>query len=196
MPEGDENIEELRAGRVDLDIGMQHDLAPDIATADLFTDRFVAIVAHGHRLTLGRLTPPRLAGEGHISMSRRGRARSPLDDSLDQLGLTRRIAVIVPTPAAATAVAAATDLVAILPSLAATLSPVNEPRHQRHPWCGSAGGRNTRAWSMVGAGDPLGDPVEDDVESEHEVFVRVLALLVEGAMFDHRGDRRVAMAVE
>ena len=66
----------------------------------------------------------------------------------------------------------------------------------RDHWSGSAGERNAWASSTVGAGDPLGDPVEDDVESEHEVFVGVVALLVEGASFDHRGDRRVVMAVE
>jgi hypothetical protein len=59
-----------------------------------------------------------------------------------------------------------------------------------------AGDRKARATSTVCARDPLGDPVEDDVESEHEVFVRVLALLVEGPTFDHRGERRVATAVE
>jgi DNA-binding transcriptional LysR family regulator len=124
VPEGDESVEELRSGRVDLDIGMQHDLAPDIVAADLFSDRFVAVVKRGHRLSKGRVTPERLAAESHISMSRRGRARGPLDDALGDAGLTRRIAVIVPTPAAALAIAADTNLVAILPSLAASLSPL------------------------------------------------------------------------
>jgi DNA-binding transcriptional LysR family regulator len=132
VPEGDENVEDLRAGRVDLDIGMQHELAPDIVAAELFTDRFVAVVKRGHRLSRGRVTPERLTGESHISMSRRGRARGPLDDALGAVGLTRRIAVIVPTPAAALAVAADTDLVAILPSLAATLSPL-APRLAERP---------------------------------------------------------------
>jgi DNA-binding transcriptional LysR family regulator len=124
VPEGDESVEELRSGRVDLDIGMQHDLAPDIVAADLFSDRFVAVVKRGHRLSKGRVTPERLAAESHISMSRRGRARGPLDDALGDAGLTRRIAVIVPTPAAALAIAADTNLVAILPTLAASLSPL------------------------------------------------------------------------
>jgi DNA-binding transcriptional LysR family regulator len=100
VPEGDENIDDLRSGRVDLDIGSQHGLPPDIIRADLFTDTIVAVVAKGHRLTHGPVTPARLAGEGHISMSRRGRTRGPL------------------------AIAAETDLVAILPSVAASISPL------------------------------------------------------------------------
>jgi DNA-binding transcriptional LysR family regulator len=124
VPEGDENIDDLRSGRVDLDIGSQHGLPPDIIRADLFTDTIVAVVAKGHRLTHGPVTPARLAGEGHISMSRRGRTRGPLDEALAARGLTRRVAVVVPTPAAALAIAAETDLVAILPSVAASISPL------------------------------------------------------------------------
>jgi DNA-binding transcriptional LysR family regulator len=59
-----------------------------------------------------------------VAMSRRGLARGPLDEQLEARGLTRRVAAVVPSPsgALALALAAAGDLVAIVPGLAVALS--------------------------------------------------------------------------
>jgi hypothetical protein len=53
-------------------------------------------VREDHPLLDGEITAERYAGYSHISMSRRGIARGPIDTALNALGLERRVAVIAP----------------------------------------------------------------------------------------------------
>ncbi len=50
-----------------------------------------------HPLFEEEITAERYAGFSHISMSRRGIARGPIDTALNALGLERRVAVIAPS---------------------------------------------------------------------------------------------------
>ncbi|WP_436528078.1 LysR family transcriptional regulator [Actinoplanes sp. HUAS TT8] len=106
----------LRDGRVDLDIGVVEDALPEIVVEPLFTDRMVAVVRAGHPLAAGDLTPERFAAAAHVSASRRGRLTGPIDDVLAGLGLTRTVAMAVPTFGAALVVVARTDLVGLMPA--------------------------------------------------------------------------------
>ena len=58
------------------------------------------------------MTPARYAAAAHVSSSRRGRARGPIDGALAALGLARTVALVVPGPLAALAMAADSELVA------------------------------------------------------------------------------------
>ncbi|GIE89307.1 LysR family transcriptional regulator [Actinoplanes regularis] len=105
----------LRDGRADLDIGVVQDAPPEIIVEPLFTDRMAGVVRAGHPLTEGELTPERYAAATHVSASRRGKLTGPIDDALAELGLTRRVALAVPTFGAALMVVARTDLVGVMP---------------------------------------------------------------------------------
>lgn len=88
--EGSESVEALRDGSVDLDIGVGDVAAPDIRAAVLYRERLVGIVRADS--PLGRNRRPTLAQlcrHPHVSASRRGRTRGPLDDALDAAGLRR-----------------------------------------------------------------------------------------------------------
>lgn len=116
VAEGSESVEALRDGSVDLDIGAGDFAAPDIFTAVLYRERLVGVVHSGH--PLGRRRRPTLAElceHPHISASRRGRARGPLDEVLEAEGLRRHVAAVVPTFAAAALMAASSHYVGLIP---------------------------------------------------------------------------------
>ncbi|MFC1410725.1 LysR family transcriptional regulator [Streptacidiphilus sp. N1-12] len=116
VTEGSESIEALRDGSVDLDIGVGEVAAPDIRTATLYRERLVGIVRADS--PLGRRRPPTLAQlcrHPHVSASRRGRSRGPLDDALDAAGLHRQVAAVVPTFAVAALLVASSNYVGLVP---------------------------------------------------------------------------------
>jgi len=116
-----EDVAALREGRIDLDIGVLGDIGPEIRRQTLLRDRFVAVVRHGHPLLKGRMTAHRFAGAIHVSVSRRGRSRGPIDDALAVQGLSRQVHLIVPGFYVAMLAAAASDIVAAVPlAVAAT----------------------------------------------------------------------------
>jgi DNA-binding transcriptional LysR family regulator len=121
-PEGDEDVAALRDGRVDLDIGVVDFDEPELRTRVILRDHFVVVVGKEHALGRGRLTPKRLAAETHIVVSRAGKARGPVDRLLQEQGLERRVAAVVPTFFAAMFAASRSDLVTAAPSSIAMIS--------------------------------------------------------------------------
>jgi DNA-binding transcriptional LysR family regulator len=116
-PEGDEDTDELRLGRVDLDIGNHVGAEPDLCVEQLAEFRFVGVVDRNHTLATGRVSAKRLVQFPHVASSRRGRAWGPLDTALAEVGLTRRVVAVAPSPTAALAMVYGSDLVGIVPSL-------------------------------------------------------------------------------
>ena len=117
--QGKEDVGALREGRIDLDIGVLGNIGPEIRMQTLLRDRFVAVVRSAHPLLKGRMTARRFAAATHISASRRGLNRGPIDDALGVLGLSRQVRFVVPGFHAAMLTAAASDLVAAVPSAVA-----------------------------------------------------------------------------
>jgi DNA-binding transcriptional LysR family regulator len=115
-PEGDEDVASLRDGRVDLELGVMGPLGPEIRVQTLFRERLVGVVRRGHALARGRVTPARFARERHVSVSRRGIARGPIDAELSKRGLARPVALVVAGFGEALLAVAASDLVAAVPS--------------------------------------------------------------------------------
>ena len=110
----------LRDGSIDLDIGVADSPAPDLHVQNLLVDHFVAVVASDSRLgRVRRLTVDHLSDYPHISASRRGLDRGPLDDALAAIGRTRRVVATVPTYAVATLLALEPDVIALVPRVLA-----------------------------------------------------------------------------
>jgi DNA-binding transcriptional LysR family regulator len=115
-PKPDKDVRPLRDGLIDLEVGVMGESAPEVRVQALFRDRFVGVVRKGHTLAgLGKVTAKRYAACGHVVASRRGRASGPVDDALLAIGLMRTVVAVVPSFAAALAVARSSDLVALLP---------------------------------------------------------------------------------
>ncbi|WP_419785439.1 LysR family transcriptional regulator [Pseudodesulfovibrio sp.] len=115
LAQGDENVDDLREGLVDFDIGVLSGTGPELLNETLFEDRFIGVVRAEHPFAEQAVTPERFAGARHISVSRRGLLRGPLDTALEAMGLFRNVPIAVPTFADAILMARASDLVASMP---------------------------------------------------------------------------------
>ncbi|WP_437574778.1 LysR family transcriptional regulator [Sorangium sp. So ce887] len=113
-PTGD--TDDLRHGRVDLEIGAAEPALPEIRGELVGQDCLVVAVRRDHPLARGRLTARRYAQALHVIVSRRGRLRDPIDDALEALGLRRRVVAAAPTSAAAIHFVQESDLVVVLPA--------------------------------------------------------------------------------
>ncbi len=112
----DKESASLRDGTVDLETGVVvATTSPELRAHALFKDRFVGVVRPGHALSRGRITPARYVKGRHISVSRRGLDRGPIDDALKPLGLERRVVTIVGGFAEALALARGSELIATVP---------------------------------------------------------------------------------
>jgi DNA-binding transcriptional LysR family regulator len=116
-PKPDKDVRPLREGLLDLDVGVLGDSGPEVRVQMLYRDRFIAVVRQGHPLLAEpEVTAERYAACDHVVTSRHGRTVGPVDDALAAVGLARNTAVVVPSFSTALSVAAATDLVALIPS--------------------------------------------------------------------------------
>lgn len=116
-PKPDKDVRALREGIVDLEIGVLGESGPEVRLQAIYRDDYVGAVRAGHpMLESGKITPEGYAACGHVVASRRGRANGPVDNALANMGLTRTVVAIVPGFRAALAIAAASDLVALVTS--------------------------------------------------------------------------------
>ncbi|QKD03445.1 LysR family transcriptional regulator [Mesorhizobium loti] len=114
-PKSDKDVLSLREAAIDLEIGVAGETGPEVRIQALFRDRFIGAARTGHPLSEGKVTPERYAACRHISVSRRGRERGPIDEALSGLGLQRTVVCMVSGFSAALAMARASDLVASVP---------------------------------------------------------------------------------
>ena len=106
----------LREGSVDLETGVVGNATgPEVRVQALFRDRFVGVVRCGHALSQGEVTASRYLAGRHVSVSRRGLAKGPIDEALHTLGWEREIVTIVGGFSTALALARASDLIASVP---------------------------------------------------------------------------------
>lgn len=94
------DTDDLRHGRVDVEIGSGGPRVPEICVQVVASDRLVAVVRPGHPLAGTPLTLAGYAGALHAIVSRRGRLRDPVDDVLAVHGLHRRVVASLPTTTA------------------------------------------------------------------------------------------------
>ncbi|MGZ3145320.1 LysR family transcriptional regulator [Lentzea chajnantorensis] len=116
-PENLEDTPALREGLVDLEIGSIRPGDAEVHSEALVTEALIGVVRPGHPLVeVEVVTPQRFAAADHVVVSRRGRARGPVDEELTELGLSRRVVAVVPTFASALFLASETDVVCIAPA--------------------------------------------------------------------------------
>ncbi|WP_089913363.1 LysR family transcriptional regulator [Lentzea albida] len=116
-PENLEDTPALREGLVDLEIGSIRPGDSEIHSESLVTETLIGAVRPDHPLAkVEEVTAQRFAESDHIVVSRRGRAHGPIDERLAELGLSRRVAAVVPTFASALFLASETDVVCIAPA--------------------------------------------------------------------------------
>ncbi|RUW61375.1 LysR family transcriptional regulator [Mesorhizobium sp. M7A.F.Ca.US.008.03.1.1] len=114
-PKSDKDVMSLRDAAIDLDIGVAGETGPEVRIQALLRDRFIGAVRTGHPLTEGAVTPERYAAGRHISVSRRGREKGPIDEALNLRGLQRTVVCMVSGFSAALAMARTSDLIASVP---------------------------------------------------------------------------------
>ncbi len=96
VPKLDKDSTPLRDGSVDLETGVVGETTgPEVRAQALFRDRFVGVVRIGHALSEGAITLSRYAAGRHISVSRRGLDKGPIDEALEPPGLKREIVTVV-----------------------------------------------------------------------------------------------------
>lgn len=115
LAEASSDTNELRHGRVDLEIGATEPDVPEISHVTIGHDRLVAAVGPDHPCAAGDLTAERFATADHVIVSRRGRLRDPIDTSLETLGLRRRVVASVPTSTAALYLVAQSEFMVAVP---------------------------------------------------------------------------------
>ncbi|NEB80884.1 LysR family transcriptional regulator [Streptomyces sp. SID14478] len=106
---------ELRRGEVDLESSSSPPTLPDIRHRLIGTDRLIVALRPGHPFAEGPLSLERYAAAEHVTVSRRGNLRDPVDDALTTHGLERRVVAAGPTAAFALQLALETDLLVTLP---------------------------------------------------------------------------------
>lgn len=107
-PKPEKTSRYLREGLVDLEIGVQSNMGPEIRLQRLFQDRFVGAVRKGRSLAaLSAISINDYVSWGHVVASPDGSLHSFVDDVLAEQSMKRKVA----------SVALASDLIAMVPAL-------------------------------------------------------------------------------
>lgn len=115
-PKPDKQIQPLRDATIDLDIGVISGDGAELRGQKLFEDSFVGVARLGHPLLESKpMTAAQYAACGHVVSSRRGYFTGPVDTALAELSLSRKVHLVVPNYPAVIAVAAASDLIGLVP---------------------------------------------------------------------------------
>ncbi|MET7484562.1 LysR family transcriptional regulator [Streptomyces sp. NPDC005538] len=107
------DTDDLRHGRVDLEVGASEPASPEVRSEIVGRDRLVVVRQPDGRHR--RLTIEQYAQARHVIVSRRGRLRDPIDDVLRAEGLARHVVASAPTLGTALSLAVATKGVVTVP---------------------------------------------------------------------------------
>lgn len=109
----------LAAGSVDVAFAPAGAVQPGLHAEDLYSDEAVVVLRAKHPIRAPRLTAKQFNGLRHVDvwlvLGRAGVGNQQAEAFFARHGLTRQVAVIVPTFGAAAMIAATTDLAAALP---------------------------------------------------------------------------------
>jgi DNA-binding transcriptional LysR family regulator len=108
LAENSVDTDDLRHGRVDLELGGGRPSLPEFRSERLGEDRLVVAMRADHPCAAG-LDLASYAAQPHVVISRRGRLTAPIDDALAAEGLRRRVVAAVATVSTALQVAARGD---------------------------------------------------------------------------------------
>lgn len=117
-PKPEKTSRYLREGLVDLEIGVQSNMGPEIRLQRLFQDRFVGAVRKGHSLaSRPTVSLNDYVSWGHVVASPDGSLHGFVDEALAEVGMKRKVASVVPSFPTALSVALTSDLIAMVPAL-------------------------------------------------------------------------------
>ncbi|MFF8033426.1 MULTISPECIES: LysR family transcriptional regulator [unclassified Streptomyces] len=108
LAENSVDTDDLRHGRVDLELGGGMPSLPEFRSEPLGEDRFVVAMRADHSCAAG-LDLASYAAQPHVVISRRGRLTAPIDDALAAEGMRRRVVAAVATVSTALQIAARSD---------------------------------------------------------------------------------------
>ncbi|MGX5107489.1 LysR family transcriptional regulator [Enterobacter cloacae] len=129
-PKPEKTSRYLREGLVDLEIGVQSNMGPEIRLQRLFQDRFVGAVRQGHPLaSRSSVSLDDYVSWGHVVASPDGSLHGFVDDALAERGMKRKVASVVPGFPTALSVALTSDLIALVPALYLLNQPMSEHVH-------------------------------------------------------------------
>lgn len=103
-------LKDLAMGDVDLVFALHRSIS-GLHSKLIAEEPFESVVRRGHPALTGRLTPAAFAALPHVLISSPGRPGGAVDKALDALGLTRRVALVVPTFTAAAIAVSESDMV-------------------------------------------------------------------------------------
>ncbi len=116
---GADAAEQLERGAIDVAIAHLRTMPAPIEVQTLLRDPFVIVLRKGHPLAAEQPTIEAYAAQRHILVSPRGQTTGAIDRVLIDLGLRRRVALLVATYLALPSALAASDLIATVPQRAA-----------------------------------------------------------------------------
>lgn len=117
-PKPEKTSRYLREGLVDLEIGVQSNMGPEIRIQRLFQDRFVGAVRKAHPLvSLSKIDVNAFISWGHVVAAPDGSLKGYVDEALAELGVKRKVASVVPGFPTALSVALESNLIAMVPAL-------------------------------------------------------------------------------
>jgi len=117
-PETDDLVEDtLRHEQVDIYLGATSTLPPEIRRQTLGRGRMRCVVRADHPILEEGISAEALVRFEHISVSRRGRARGPIDVALRERGLSRRVTLVVPSYHAMVGTMRQSDMLLGLPDM-------------------------------------------------------------------------------
>lgn len=111
------DTQDLRQGRVDLELNAGVPPAADLHHETLHQDRLAVAVRIGHPWTKGRLTAKRFSQGQHVIVSRRGQLRDAVDVALEAVGLRRQVLSALPTSFAAMILVRDSEGAVVVPEL-------------------------------------------------------------------------------
>jgi DNA-binding transcriptional LysR family regulator len=114
LAEPTSDTDDLRRGHVDLEAGSSEPELPEISRELVGHDELVVVLRADHPLAKQPLTVEDYAAAHHITVSRRGRLRDPMDDVLAEHGLHREVAASAPTMLAAIQLVRRSDLLTVV----------------------------------------------------------------------------------
>ncbi|WP_086819649.1 LysR family transcriptional regulator [Allokutzneria sp. NRRL B-24872] len=117
LAEASGDVHDPRRGDVDLEAHSGTPATSEMRHEVVGHDRLVLAVRPEHPLCQGELTLADYAAAEHITVSRRGRLRDPIDDAVEAQGLRRTVVAAAPTNAAALRFVREHDLVVAVPEL-------------------------------------------------------------------------------
>lgn len=108
--------DDMEAGRIDLAIGWLPHLKSGFFQRRLFVQDHVCMFRRGHSLDkASRLTKKEFEAAEHVVVSAAGTGHATVDNSIEKLGVKRKVVLTVPHFVAVGHILAATDMVATVP---------------------------------------------------------------------------------